>query len=137
MFSQMTDQRKIVCIDDDPDMRKALERVLTLHGYCPRSLGSATEFYTRAKPQEAVCLILDIQLDGESGVDLKRQLSHSMPVPPVIFITGNDSDANRFAVQQIGCAAYLPKPFGSKALLEALEAAIRTRAQSARILRIV
>jgi len=92
--------------------------ILSLHGYCPRSFGSATEFHARAKPQEAVCLILDIQLDGESGIDLKRQLSHSASAPPVIFITGNDSDANRFAVQQVGCAAYLPKPFGSKLLLE-------------------
>ena len=86
MFSRMTEQQKIVCIvDDDPDMRKALERVLSLHGYCPRSFGSATEFRERAKPQEAVCLILDIQLDGESGIDLKRQLSHSIPVPPDHF----------------------------------------------------
>ena len=134
----MTDREKIVFIvDDDPDMRKALERLLSLHRYCARSFGSATEFYAHAKPQEAVCLILDIQLDGEFGIDLKWQLSRSIAVPPVIFITGNDSDANRFAVQQVGCAAYLPKPFGAKALLEALETAIRTRAQSEQIFRIV
>jgi FixJ family two-component response regulator len=124
----MTDEQKIVCIlDDDADIRKALERVLSLHGYCPRSFASITEFHAGAKPQEAECLILDIHLDGESGIDLKRQLSKSVPALPVIFITGRDSEANRHAVQQVGGAAYLTKPFECKALLEAIETAIRTR----------
>ena len=121
----MTHEQKIVCIlDDDPDIRKALERVLSLHA---RSFASITEFYSGAKVQEAECLILDIHLDGESGIDLKRQLSKSVPTLPVIFITGRNSEANRHAVQQVGGAAYLTKPFGCKVLLEAIETATRTR----------
>jgi FixJ family two-component response regulator len=124
----MTDQQKVIwIIDDDPDIRKALERVLSLHGYRARSFASVAEFYARAMPQEAACLILDIHLNGESGIDLKRQLSRSVPTLPVVFITGRDCSANREAAQQAGAAAYLPKPFGSKALLDALETAIRTR----------
>jgi FixJ family two-component response regulator len=124
----MTNQRKIVCIlDDDPDMRNALERLLNLHGYCPRSCASINEFYASIKAQETECLILDIHLDGESGIDLKRQLSSVVPALPVIFITGRDSEANRRAAQEVGGAAYLTKPFGCKALLEAIETVIRTR----------
>src|SRR5262245_28625179 len=124
----MTDEQKVVCIlDDDPDIRKALERVLSLHGYSPRSFASITEFYAGAKLQETECLILDIHLDGESGIDLKRQLSNSIPTLPVIFMTGRDSETNRHAVQQVGGAAYLTKPFCLKVLLEAIETAIRTR----------
>src|SRR3954451_3652670 len=127
-FSIMTDESKIICIlDDDPDIRKALERVLSLHGYCPRSFASINEFYAGAKPQEAECLILDIHLYGESGIDLKRQLSNSAPALPVIFITRRDSEANRHAVQQVGGAAYLTKPFECKALLEVIETATRKR----------
>src|SRR5262245_3113399 len=123
----MTDEQKVVCIlDDDPDIRKSLERVLRLHGYCPCSFASINEFYKSAKRQEAACLILDIHLDGESGIDLKRQISNYFPALPVIFITGRDSEANRHAVQQVGGAAYLTKPFGCKSLLEAIETAIRT-----------
>ena len=118
----MTDQQKTVCIlDDDPDMRKALERVLNVHGYRPCSFASIAEFHADAKPQEALCLILDIHLKGESGFDLKQQLSHSVPAPPVIFITGQDSTASREAGRRRGVSA---KPFGSKALLDALETAI-------------
>jgi FixJ family two-component response regulator len=124
----MTDQQKVVwIIDDDPDIRKALERVLNLHGYRSRSFASIAEFYAGAKPLEAACLILDIHLNGESGIDLKRQLSRSAPALPVVFITGRDCEANREAAQQVGGAGYLPKPFGSKALLEAIERATRTR----------
>src|SRR5262245_50579956 len=124
----MCDQQKTVCIlDDDPDIRKALERLLTLKGYCTRSFGSVIEFYAGTKPQEVDCLILDIHLKGESGIDLKRQLSKRLPALPVIFITGCDTDVNRRAVQQVGGAAYLPKPFPSKALLDAIELATGSR----------
>jgi FixJ family two-component response regulator len=123
----MDDQQKLVCIlDDDADIRKALERVLNLHGYRCRSFSSIAEFNTRANYKEAACLILDIHLNGESGIDLKRQLSHSVPALPVIFMTGRDCSANREAAKQVGGAGYLAKPFESKALLDLLEAAIRS-----------
>jgi FixJ family two-component response regulator len=123
----MTNQQKTVCIlDDDPDMRKALERVLSVHGYRPSSFASIAEFHADARPQEALCLILDVHLKGESGFDLKQQLSHAAPALPVIFITGRDSETSRETAQQVGGAAYLVKPFESKALLDALETAIHT-----------
>ena len=124
----MTDQQRTICIlDDDPDIRNALERLLSLLGYSPCSFASIDEFYAGIKPQETECLILDIHLDGESGIDLKRQLSNSVPALPVIFITGRDSEANRRAALEVGCVDYLTKPFECKTLLEAIETAIRTR----------
>ena len=66
-------------------------------------------------------------MKGESGFDLKQQLSHAAPALPVIFITGRDSKASREAAQQVGGAAYLRKPFESMALIDALEIAIHTR----------
>ena len=62
-----------------------------------------------------------------SGFDLKRQLSHTVPGLPVIFITGRDSEISRETAQQVGGAAYLVKPFELKALLDALEIATHTR----------
>ena len=104
----MTDQRQTVCVvDDDPGMRDALGRVLSVHGYHPCTFASIAEFHAGAKPQEAACLILDIHLNGESGFDLKQQLSHTAPALPVIFITGRDSNTNREAARQAGAAAYL------------------------------
>lgn len=79
----------------------------------------------KAKSLQAACRIIDIQLNG-AGFQLKRQLSNFDPALPVIFMTGSDTEANRLAAQQMGAAAYLAKPFGSKALIEALKTAARS-----------
>ena len=119
----MADQKDLYVLDDDPDIRSALERLLSTHGYHSCSFASVAEFYSKAKPRQAVYLIVDIQLIG-AGFEPKRQLLHSDPGLPVIFITGSDTEENRLAAQQVGAAAYLPKPFGSKALISAIETVI-------------
>ena len=121
----MDDQKVVYVLDDDADIRSALERLLNTHGYQSCLFASVAEFYSKAKPRQAVCLIVDIQLNG-TGLELKRQLSHSDPELPVIFITGSDTEENRLAAQQVSAAAYLPKPFGSKSLISAIETAIRS-----------
>jgi FixJ family two-component response regulator len=122
----MPARKTVHIVDDDADIRRALERMLSLHGYSPYSFSSATDYRHRARLAEAVCLILDIQLgDGESGIDLKRELTNTHPGLPVILITGIDTERNRKAVQDLGAAGYLSKPFGSIVLLDTIEAASR------------
>ena len=117
-------EKIVYIVDDDPDIGIALERLLSVHGYCPRVFASIADFNSTAKPREAVCVIIDIQMNG-AGFDLKRQLSFSDSELPIIFITGSDTEENRSTVQQLGAAAYLPKPFGSKTLLDAIQRAER------------
>ena len=121
----MADQKVMYVLDDDPDIRSALARLLSTHVYHPCLFVSVAEFYSKAKLRQAVCLIVDIQLNG-AGFELKQQLSHSDPDLPVIFITGSDTEENRLTAQRVGAVAYLPKPFGSKALISAIETAIRS-----------
>jgi DNA-binding response OmpR family regulator len=66
---------------------------------------------------------LDINLDGESGIDVRRKLTATWPSIPVVFITGNDSDDARKAAMDAGCTAYLTKPFSADSLLDAIERA--------------
>ena len=70
------------------------------------------------------CVIIDINLHDQSGIDLRRQLADKGVRLPVIFITGNDSDANRSAAIEAGCIAYLSKPFAARSLIEAVERAL-------------
>jgi DNA-binding NarL/FixJ family response regulator len=84
------------------------------------------DFHATASSEKAQCLIVDIQLNG-AGIELGRQLSLTHPTLPVIFTTGSDTEDNRSAVQQVGAAGYLPKPFGSKSLLEAIQTAVGPR----------
>src|SRR5262245_21217745 len=121
----MTNQKIIYILDDDPDIRNALEGLLSLHGYRACLFASVAEFYSRAKPLEAACLIMDIQLNGV-GFDVKRQLSHFDPGLPVILMTGSHTEENRFEAQRVGAAAFLAKPFGSKVLTDAIETAVRS-----------
>jgi FixJ family two-component response regulator len=120
-------QKSVFVVDDDPSMLKGLERVLKHSGFSSQLFESAEDFHTRARPQEAACLVLDINLPGKSGIELSRDLATSGISLPVIFITGNDSDRARKAATDAGCVAYLGKPFDARSLIEAVEKAVAGR----------
>ena len=69
------------------------------------------------------CIILDINLNGESGIELRHRLKAAGNAVPVIYMTGNDNPAVRNAALESGCIAYLKKPFSAKALIEPVERA--------------
>jgi FixJ family two-component response regulator len=113
-------QKTIYVVDDDPSILKSIGRLLKVLGFGVQTFSSAEEFWARANPTDAVCLVLDIHLGGASGIELRRQLLQSGSAVPVIFITGNDSETTRKAAFQAGCAAYLPKPFSANALVDGI-----------------
>src|SRR5262245_37351749 len=116
-------RRVVLVVDDDPSMLRGVERLLNAHGFKSELFDSAENFQRLAKPHEALCLVLDINLGGKSGIELSQELVISGVSLPVIFITGNDSDANRKAATEAGCVAYLTKPFPAKSLIGAIERA--------------
>jgi len=67
--------------------------------------------------------VLDINLSDGSGIELRHQLAQKGVRVPVIYITGNDSDATRMAAMASGCLAYLTKPFTARSLIEPIERA--------------
>jgi FixJ family two-component response regulator len=83
------------------------------------------------KFDQACCIILDINLNDESGIEVRHQLRASGISLPVIFITGKDNDATRTAAMDSGCIAYLRKPFPASALIAPIEKASTSRAQFA------
>ncbi len=66
---------------------------------------------------------MDINLNDESGIELRRRLKAAGILVPVIYITGNDNPAVHKAALESGCLAYLTKPFSAKALIEPVERA--------------
>ena len=120
-------RRKVVfVVDDDPGFRKSIALLLGKCGFSPELYPSAEAFLSTAKFTQTrnCCIILDIQLDGMSGIELGNQLALAGNVPPIIYITGNDNDAARRAAVQQGCIAYLAKPFPAKALIDAIDQAL-------------
>ncbi len=102
-------------------MRMGIKRLLRVHGFYSRLFESADALLACGDFDQAFCLILDINLNGESGIDLYRRLANSRVTLPVIYITGNDSEANRAGAIESGCIAYLTKPFAASSLIEPIE----------------
>jgi len=111
----------IVVLDDDSSTLKGIGRILTINGFDTELFSSVEDFHSRARLDKAICLVLDINLDGKSGIDLRRQLTRSGILIPVIYMTANDSDAIRKAAIDTGCVAYLTKPFPAISLMSAIK----------------
>lgn len=108
-------------VDDDLSMRVGMERLLSVHGFDTRLFASAGALLRYGDFSEALCIILDIDLNGESGIDLRLRLADEEAGLPVIYVTGNDSEANRTAAIESGCVAYLTKPFTAQSLIEPIQ----------------
>src|SRR5215218_794847 len=113
----------VFVVDDDPGMLKGLKRLLREHGYDSVVFSSAEEFQNHDHFESACCVVLDINLNNESGIELRHRLRAAGISLPVIYITANDSPIVRMAAIESGCIAYLTKPFRAKSLIEPIKKA--------------
>jgi FixJ family two-component response regulator len=112
--------KRVIVLDDDASVLGAVERVLKANGFAPQVYDTVEEFLRGAPLHDALCIVLDINLNGRCGIELKRQLTRSGVSLPVIFMTGDEKEATRQAALEAGCVAYLRKPFSSSALMNAI-----------------
>ena len=117
----MPTRQSVFVVDDDPSMRIGMKRLLRQHGFNTTLFDSANALLSQGDFGKAFCVILDINLNGESGIALRMRLADKGVTLPVIYITGNDSEANRAAAIASGCIAYLTKPFAAQSLIEPIE----------------
>jgi len=117
----LLNRRLVFVVDDDPHILRGLKRLLREHGYDSLLFQSAEAFQAHDDIGRAICVVLDIQLGGESGIEVRYRLTEAGISLPVICVTANDSDAVRTAAMQSGCIAYLTKPFPAKSLVEPIE----------------
>jgi FixJ family two-component response regulator len=110
----------MIVVDDDPGFLKSVARLLSVHGFDVRTFVSAEALLEADAAQTATCMLLDIDLGGISGIELRRQLAASGCECPVIFMTAIDDDATRNEAMAAGCIAYLKKPFAPQLLLDAI-----------------
>jgi FixJ family two-component response regulator len=123
----LAEQKAIAVIDDDLGILVSLELVLSSCGYHAALFASAEEFLNAASTLEASCLIVDIQLGDISGVELVRTLYSQGCELPVIFITGSRDELHQRQAMELGCAAFLLKPFSAEGLIEAVRKAIGSK----------
>jgi FixJ family two-component response regulator len=119
----LSNRKRVFVVDDDPSILRGLKRLLREYGYESLLFPSAKEFQAHDDFGGAICVVLDIQLNGESGIEVRYRLSDAGVSVPVIYITANDSDTIRTAAMKSGCIAYLTKPFPARSLIEPIERA--------------
>jgi len=95
--------------------------VLKAYGFEADVFETVRAFRERARLDDATCLVLDINLDGQCGIELSKQLAAERISIPVIFVTGDDTERTKQAALEAGCVAYLQKPFPARDLIEAIE----------------
>ena len=111
----------VAVIEDDEVARQALGRLLRAGGFEAALFDSAETFIAAQPTRDWLCLIVDVQLTGMSGIDLQRKLCGEGFDVPIIITTGNRAEVIRERAQQAGCAAFLWKPFGADAILSLLD----------------
>jgi FixJ family two-component response regulator len=117
----------VLVVDDDLGMLKAIKRLLQQHDYEPILFSSAEDFKSHTDFDKAACIILDINLNDGSGIELGYRLKADGISVPVIYMTGNDDPVVRKAAVASGCIAFLTKPFSTQSLIEPLEKASAVR----------
>jgi FixJ family two-component response regulator len=115
--------KSVFVVDDDLSMRISIKRLLREHGFVTLLFESGAALFDHSDLQNAICIIIDIDLNNESGIDLRRRLTAEGITTPVVYITGNDSAANRSDAIESGCIAYLMKPFAARSLIDPVERA--------------
>jgi FixJ family two-component response regulator len=110
----------VFVVDDDPEMREALQDLLRSAGLESKALGSVPEFLQCERPDGPACLVLDVRLPGRSGLDLQRDLSASDGHLPVIFITAHGDVPMSVQAMKEGAIEFLQKPFRDQDLIDAI-----------------
>ena len=110
----------IAIVDDDPWVRKSLERLIKSEGFRTESFASAEDFIKAGDHEETSCIILDLRLPGMSGLELQHYLATGHDCIPIIFVSAHDEPETRYKAMQAGAIGFFSKPFDDNALVEAV-----------------
>jgi FixJ family two-component response regulator len=121
----MTETAPVVfVVDDDPSVRRAIQRLVESVGLQVELFGSAQEFLRSKRPNAPSCLVLDVRLPGISGLDFQRELADANIHIPIIFITAHGDIPMTVRAMKAGAVEFLTKPFRDQDLLDAIHLAL-------------
>jgi FixJ family two-component response regulator len=127
----------VLIIDDDPEFRDSVARLLRTVGLRTREFSSVSDFLNADPSEGPTCLVLDVRMPGRSGLELQRDLVAANRQVPIIFITAHADVPMTVQAMKGGAIEFLTKPFRDQDLIEAVEAGLardRARQESARAL---
>jgi CheY-like chemotaxis protein len=123
-FDSATPVQTVYVIDDDASIRHSLRRQLTVYGWPVRTFDSAEAFLVELEKLSSGCLVVDIGLQGISGLELVDRLRDARLSWPIIVMSGSNDKKAESDAFRLGARAFLRKPFHSRALLNAVARAL-------------
>ena len=130
-------QPVVFLVDDDSSVRRALQRLLRAHALDVQTFASAAEFLLSEPQDRASCLVLDLQMPDQSGLELQTRLARAGFHAPVIFLTAHGSVLTSVRAMKAGAVDFLEKPVDDVLLLATIHRALERdrKARSARAAR--
>jgi FixJ family two-component response regulator len=119
----------VVVVDDDPSVRRGLERLLRSTGHAVETFESVRAFLDRGDYDRADCLVLDVRMPGQSGLDLQNVLLTAGYDLPIVFITGHGDIPVAVRAIKAGAVDFIAKPFDDEVFLEAIRQAVARRSR--------
>lgn len=136
----MAELETVYVIDDDASVRAAIEDLLLSVGLAVSAFGATRDFLAHLElspPEGPACLVLDIRMPGQSGMEFRRQMLEQGLRFPTIFITGHGDIPMSVEAMKTGAIEFLTKPFRDQHLLDAIQQGIaldrQRRAQDAQL----
>lgn len=116
-------KRKVLVVDDDPQIRKILERMLIGPSYDVRTAVDGLTALSQVKEDPPDLVILDIMMPGMSGIEVCRQIRETNPEHPiqVLMLSAKDSQADRRRALEYGANDYVTKPFHIASLVRKIQ----------------
>jgi FixJ family two-component response regulator len=114
----------VYVVDDDAGVRDSLSRLLRSVGIDVAGYASVADFARARRPDVCSCLLLDVRLQGASGLDLQERLNREGGGPPVVFMTGYGDIPMTVRAMKGGAVDFLTKPFREQDLLDAVQRAL-------------
>lgn len=123
MMTKIITPPTVYLVDDEAELRKALNRLLTSEGFSVREFPSADAFLADLPPNGSGCVLLDIAMPGVDGLEAQRQLLERGCTLPIIFLTAQGGIPESVRAVKAGAVDFLAKPVRSDALLGAIASA--------------
>src|SRR6266446_9176631 len=111
----------VLVVDDDPNLRESVGRLLRSVGMNARLFASISDFLKSDLPDGPTCLVLDVRFPGQSGLELQRELAAADRGLPIVFITGHGDIPMSVQAMKSGAIEFLTKPIRDQELLDAIQ----------------
>ena len=120
----MNTELTVFVVDDDEEVRDAMKRLMNSVGLTVETFASAEDYLAQFDPARPGCLLLDVRMEGMSGLDVQERLTLEEVQPPIIIITGHGDVPMAVRAVMAGAVGFIEKPFNEQVLLDCVHRAI-------------